>query len=99
MRASGTNELAVPPTLALPPVPEPSTNTAATTASASTAQRNFFVVLRDWLRRCATLRSRRPAVGRPLGGVVADMTSTVRDGRRVMSATWNRDDAGRVPRP
>lgn len=98
MNARGTSVLAVPPTLALPPVPEPSTSTAATTASASTAQRNFFVVLRDWLRRCATLRSRRPAVGRPLGGVVADMTSTVRDGRRTMSGTWNRADVEGVPR-
>ena len=99
MKTSGTNVLAVPPTLAFPPEPEPNTRTAATTASASTAHKNFLVLLRDWLRRWATLRSRRPAVGRPLGGVVAGMTITVRDGRLEMSGTWNPGDVCGVPRP
>ncbi len=71
----------------LPPVPDPSTIAAMTTATASNAQMNFLVTLRERCRRLATDRSRRPVVGRPFGGVVAGMSGTVRQAASVMSSS------------
>lgn len=79
--------LVPPPMFALPPEPEPSRITATTTESANTPHMNFLVAPRDRCRRLTRFRSRRPEVGRPLGGVVAGIRCTVGQGAASM---WNR---------
>lgn len=82
----------VPPTLALPPVPDPKMSMAPIAHTASSAQMNFLVIVLDRTRRLATVRSRRPAVGRPFGGVVAGMGATVGQVTVTTRVIWGRTD-------